>query len=306
MIFLFLCVSMKADQLIQGITSGDFKALARALTLVENESEGYETLLKKLPAGQVPVIGFTGPPGAGKSTLINAVAGILVQQQKNVAVVAVDPTSPFNYGSLLADRVRMAERFTDPGVFIRSVATRGSLGGLSDKIIEITDVLKAAPFDILLVETVGVGQSEVEIAGLADVTVLVLVPEGGDDIQAMKSGIMEIADLFVVNKCDREGGERMASSLEKMAASRDGRPPRPVLQTSAVNRQGLDELARYISDPSNRQGSGDKQAFLFAEKLYRIIRKHRMKDVDKNQLAAKVKDRLAGGKLNLYAMAEEY
>jgi LAO/AO transport system kinase len=297
---------MNAEQIIQGIAGGDFKTLARALTWVENESEGYETLLKKLPAGQVPIIGFTGPPGAGKSTLINAVAGMLVQQQKKVAVVAVDPTSPFNFGSLLADRVRMAERFTDPGVFIRSVATRGSLGGLSDKIIEITDVMRAAPFDVLLVETVGVGQSEVEIAGLADVTILVLVPEGGDDIQAMKSGIMEIADLFVVNKCDREGSERMAASLEKMAATRDGRPPRPVLRTSAVNHKGLEALVNYILDPALRQGSGDKQAYLFAEKLYRIIRKRRMKDVDKNQLAAQVQERLASGKFNLYAMAEEY
>ena len=158
------------------IENGDRKSLARAITMVENEMEGSEVLLKLLKSGEIPVIGFTGPPGAGKSTLINSFLRHIVSGNKKAAVIAVDPTSPFNFGSLLADRIRMAEHFNNENVFIRSIATRGSLGGLSEKIIEITDVLRASNFDFIIIETVGVGQSEVEIAGLADTTVVVVVP----------------------------------------------------------------------------------------------------------------------------------
>ena len=170
---------------------GDRKALARAITIVENDQDGYRELLLALPAGnKVPITGITGPPGAGKSTLINALLRQLTDAGKKVAVIAVDPTSPFNYGSLLGDRLRMSEHFTNPNVFIRSLATRGSLGGLSEKIIEIVDVMRVADFDMILVETVGVGQSEVEIAGLDDTTIVVVVPESGDEVQTLKSGIM--------------------------------------------------------------------------------------------------------------------
>jgi LAO/AO transport system kinase len=179
------------------LSNGDTQAIARAISLVENEVEGYEAFLQSLPHHSVPVIGITGPPGAGKSTLTDALIGECVKRGKKVAVLCVDPSSPFNMGALLGDRIRMSEWYTNPNVFIRSLATRGSLGGLHPKIIEITEVLKAAAFDYIIVETVGVGQSEVEIAGLADTTVVVLVPESGDDIQVMKAGLMEIAHLFV-------------------------------------------------------------------------------------------------------------
>ena len=215
----------KTKELLKQLTAGDKKALARCITIVENELAGYEDILSSLKFNKhVPVIGFTGPPGAGKSTLINALLSTLSEKNKKVGIIAIDPTSPFNFGSLLGDRLRMSEHFSDENIFIRSLATRGSLGGLSAKTIEITDVMKAftsspapsptgegnSPFDYIFIETVGVGQTEVEVAGLADTTVLVLAPGFGDEVQTIKSGIMEIGDIFVVNKSDSPGAEGFA------------------------------------------------------------------------------------------------
>src|ERR1044072_8338854 len=196
---------MNWQQLLKMVQQGDIKALARSISLIENEITGYEELLQSLPVSHIPVIGITGPPGAGKSTLTDALIGELVKKQKKVAVLCVDPSSPFNLGALLGDRIRMSNWYTHPNVFIRSLATRGSMGGLHPKIIEITELVKTAGYDYVIVETVGVGQSEIEIAGLADTTVVVVVPEGGDEVQTMKAGLMEIADIFVVNKADRRG-----------------------------------------------------------------------------------------------------
>jgi len=183
-----------------------YKTLARQITIVENEINGHLKILEQLPSNlNTPVIGITGPPGSGKSTLVNALIKTLIQQQKRVGIVAIDPSSPFNYGALLGDRVRMNDFFNNENVYIRSVASRGSLGGLSDKIIEITDVMRSADFDYIFIETVGVGQSEVEIAGLADITVVVLNPGTGDDVQMIKAGILEIANIYVINKADLDG-----------------------------------------------------------------------------------------------------
>jgi len=171
------------QNLFHDLQQGDARALARTISLVENRMEGYEELLQQLPASTSSIIGITGPPGAGKSSLVDALIGEIVQQNKKVGVLCVDPSSPFNLGALLGDRIRMSEWYEHPNVFIRSLATRGSLGGLHPMIIEIADVMKAAGFDHIIVETVGVGQSEIEIAGLADVTVVVVVPEAGDEVQ---------------------------------------------------------------------------------------------------------------------------
>ena len=202
--FSTIFVTMSATQtLIKQLQQGDEKALARCITIVENELEGYEEILTTLKFNpNIPVVGVTGPPGAGKSTLINAVIKKLTAEKKSVGIIAIDPTSPFNFGSLLGDRLRMAEHFNNENVFIRSLATRGSLGGLSAKIIEIVDVMRAFSFDYIFVETVGVGQSEVEVVGLADTTVLVLVPESGDEVQSIKWKLRMC--LWLTNRIETE------------------------------------------------------------------------------------------------------
>ncbi|HEX7119050.1 MAG TPA: methylmalonyl Co-A mutase-associated GTPase MeaB [Longimicrobiales bacterium] len=220
-----MSLSEPQRKLLSEFRDGRRTALARVITLVEGERPGFEALLGELHAGlgRAHRIGITGPPGAGKSTLTARLAAAFRERGETVAIVAVDPTSPFTGGALLGDRIRMGEIALDPGVFIRSMATRGSLGGLAVTTKEVTDVLDAFGFDRIVIETVGVGQSELDIAAAADSTAVVLVPESGDSIQAMKAGLMEIADLFVVNKSDRPGAERLAREVEMMLRLRSGR-----------------------------------------------------------------------------------
>ena len=282
------------------IQLGDFKKLARDLTLVENDLAGSEDLLKELRTSDTPVIGITGPPGAGKSTLVNAIINYLSSQGKSIAVLAIDPTSPFNLGSLLGDRVRMSEQFNKPNVFIRSLATRGSLGGLSGKTIEMTDVLKSSGFDYILVETVGVGQSEVEIAGLADISVVVLVPESGDEIQSMKSGLMEIADIFVVNKSDREGAEAFANNLKKLVHQRT--EIIPVINTIADKAAGVDELMQVIQDQPFKNNS--RRTFLLAEKAWKLIQHEKMKNISRIKLHEEISVASVDPSFNLYRFVD--
>jgi len=252
-----------------------------------------------------PVIGITGPPGAGKSTLVNGLIQYYVDKGLKVAVLAVDPTSPFNMGSLLGDRIRMASHYTNPNVFIRSLATRGSLGGLSAKTIEITDILKAAGFDKIIIETVGVGQSEIEIAGIADTTVLVLVPEAGDDIQNMKSGIMEIADIFVVNKADRPGSDLFKANLAKILHQKPASAwSPPIIATTATENTGIDTLAEAIESHLQSSRTLSRRAYLLGEKAYQLIQSERMKDIDKHELAEEILKRLEEGEFNLYGFVE--
>ncbi len=233
------------------LLAGDPRAIARAISLIENESPDGATLIGRIFAktGRAYLIGITGPPGAGKSTLVDKITAELRKRGKKVGILAVDPTSPFSGGAILGDRVRMQAHAEDEGVFIRSMATRGHLGGLARTTAEAAIVLDAAGYDVVIIETVGVGQDEVDIVRTADVSVVTLVPGTGDEVQALKAGIMEIADIFVVNKADREGADRTAASIEMMlslddAMSEGWRPP--VLRTEATANRGIVELIDTI------------------------------------------------------------
>ncbi len=283
-------MSAAAEQLVARALEGDRVALARALSWVENEASDAKFVLEaSFPrTGSARRIGITGPPGAGKSTLVTRLAQEYRRRELTVAVVAVDPTSPFSGGALLGDRVRMIDLAGDPGVFIRSMATRGSLGGVAVHTAQVCDVFDAAGFDRIIVETVGVGQSELEIAQTADATVVVLVPESGDGVQAMKAGLMEIGDLFVINKADREGADRGAFAVRSALALRapaDWTPP--VLMTTATQGKGIAELATAIEEYFEYLGARGQ---LEARRLQRL--EQRLNDLLKGQLWAEFATRV--------------
>jgi LAO/AO transport system kinase len=258
---------------IESLRSGDARALARAISTVENRAPGWSDLLKALfpHTGKARVIGLTGAPGSGKSTLVDQLARLYRKKENphssrkerglngppegnyTVGIIAVDPTSPYTGGAILGDRIRMQDHFADPGIYIRSMATRGSLGGLARTTADVATVLDASGRDVILIETVGVGQDEIDIVRLADITVVMLVPGMGDDVQTIKAGIMEIADIFVINKSDREGAERVEReirALQSLAVRNDGWTP-PIVKTVASEGKGVEELGAAVAEYEN-------------------------------------------------------
>ena len=285
---------------IPKLRSGDARALAQAISTVENRAPGWSDLLKALfpHTGKARILGLTGAPGAGKSTLVDQLAKHYRKENQTVGIIAVDPTSPYTGGAILGDRIRMQDHYGDPGIYIRSMATRGSLGGLARTTADVATVLDASGRNRVLIETVGVGQDEVDIVRLADVTVVILVPGMGDDVQTIKAGIMEIADIFVINKSDHEGAERVEREVRTMQSldmRKDGWTP-PVVKTVASEGKGTAELAAAIAD---------YEAYLQKENL--ALKKNvenwqeRLVEMLRDAMLEKARAQLDGASLERYA-----
>ncbi len=236
-------------ELVEEILNGDFRAIAKAISMIENDGSEKEELIDRIypKCGRAVVWGITGPPGAGKSTLVDK----LIEQEringKKIAVIAVDPSSPFSGGAILGDRLRMQEHATDPGVFIRSMASRGHLGGVAGATTDAVKVFDAAGFDLIIIESIGVGQTEIEIIEVSDIVILVLVPGMGDEIQALKAGVMEIGDIYVINKKDHDGADKLEAEVNYMLSLKEGdQTKNPVLLTSAIHNDGIKNLISEI------------------------------------------------------------
>jgi GTPase len=283
----------------QQILAGDLRALAQAATAIENRSSKADALLKELfpSTGRAVTIGITGAPGAGKSTLVDKLTRALREENKSIGIIAVDPTSPYTGGAILGDRIRMLDHHADPQVFIRSMATRGWLGGVAAATTDMAVLLDAAGRDVVLIETVGVGQDEVEIAKLADATVVVLVPGMGDDVQAIKAGIMEIADVFVINKADQPDPDRLEreiKAVQSLSTRKDGWVP-PIVRTVAVDGQGIAETLAAIRSFLAHANGKDRALANWSRRLREMLRErllHRLPDQDFEAAAEEVVARL--------------
>jgi LAO/AO transport system kinase len=280
------------EDLAARVVAGELRALARAATLVENRGPQAEPLLKALfpYTGRAMTVGVTGPPGAGKSTVVDQLVRQLRAEGQTVGVVAVDPSSPFTGGAILGDRIRMQAHHADPGVFIRSMATRGALGGLARATLDLAMLMDAAGRQTVLIETVGVGQDEVEIARLADVTVVVLVPGMGDDVQAIKAGILEIADVFVINKADQPGAQRLEQELRGMMSLGSSGTAReiPIVRTVATTGDGIAAAIEAIRQVRQDGSRPERQRLLWRARLREILRERLLAEIPPAAIDAKV------------------
>ena len=295
------------NDITKGVAEGNFLLLAKTISQIENKVEGSDTYLTQLAPKTIPIIGITGPPGAGKSTLIAGLVGEWIAAGKKVAVLSVDPSSPFHKGAILGDRIRMKEWYLHPQVFIRSLASRGHLGGLNSSMIELTTLLQSVGFHQIIVETVGVGQSEVEVASLADTTVVVLVPEAGDEVQMMKSGLMEVADLFVVNKSDRPDAQTFIHHIQQMIMEHGMSEDQvKVVATIASQGVGIADLIQAIDAhqiANNVLGNHKKIIFT---KAIQLIVAHKMQQVDLKKLEQDIEDAMINEGFNIFSFIQNY
>jgi len=290
-----------------GVDKGDFLLLAKAISFIENNVVAANTFLEALVPAQVPIMGITGPPGAGKSTLINALISTWVEEGKKVAVLSVDPSSPFHQGAILGDRIRMKDWYLHPQVYIRSLASRGHLGGLNMAMLSMTTLMQSAGFDYIVVETVGVGQSEVEIASLADTTVVVLVPEAGDEVQMMKSGLMEIANVFVVNKSDRPNAQVFVNHLKQMIAENASSQLTPaVVSTIATEREGISDLLKAIESHQLAMQDGLQKKEMYFNKVVQLIMASKMNQVDIEKVKISLASECTKPNFNVFKFAQTF
>jgi LAO/AO transport system kinase len=310
-------LSDRDKKLIDKMLQGDRTALAKLISKVENQRQSAKSIIRSInpKTGNAYVIGVTGPPGGGKSTFVNCLTAIYRKNGKKVGVIAVDPTSPFTGGAVLGDRIRMQDHTADEGVFIRSVGSRGSQGGLSKSTLQIVKLYDAYGFDLIIIETVGVGQTELDIIRIANTVIVLLVPESGDVVQTMKAGLMEIADIFVVNKADREGAEKICRDIKSMTAHTDRQDnwDIPILLTAANKNKGIKETADSIEKHRDFQIKHNltrqKLEKNREEELIKIIKEtlenkisNKMKDSDLKKIVKRVRE----GDLDPYEGAEEF